>query len=424
MEKLVVNSGNQLLGDVDISGAKNAALPLLASSILAEGEYCFSNVPDLLDIKTMLTLLEGLCISSKFKGKDIIIKNDGQDGQDDKSHMVAYDLVKKMRASILVLGPLLAKTKKAKISFPGGCAIGERPIDQHVKALIAMGAHIDVKHGYIEANCDYLKGCDINFDMITVTGTENIVMASVLAKGETVIYNAAQEPEVVDLCNLLRKMGAQIEGDGSNTIRVKGVEGLEPASYRVMGDRIEASTFLCALAAAGGDIILRNAPAGSMSVVVEKLLETGLEIHVLDNNTIRARKEIAVKSADIITQPYPGFPTDMQAQFMAVMSSAAGVSVITEGIFENRFMHVAELKRMGADIVLKDHSAIVKGVRNLTGTDVVCTDLRAGAGLVVAALLAEGRSNIHSIYHIERGYDSFDEKLRLLGADIKKVESE
>ena len=421
MEKLVVNSGNKLSGDVYISGAKNAALPLLASSILAEGEYCFSNVPNLLDIKTMLTLLEGLSISSEYSDNNIIVKNNGQNGFD---HTVAYDLVKTMRASILVLGPLLVKTKKAKISLPGGCAIGERPIDQHIKALVAMGADIDVQHGYIVASCDHLRGCDINFDMITVTGTENIVMTAVLAKGETVIYNAAQEPEIVDLCNLLRKMGAQIEGDGSNTIRIKGVEGLESTSYSVMGDRIEAGTFLCALAAAGGDITLHCAPVKSMSVVVEKLLEAGLEIDVLDDKTIRAKREFVIKSADIITQPYPGFPTDMQAQFMAIMSSAAGVSVITEGIFENRFMHVAELKRMGADIVLKDRSAIIKGVRNLTGTDVVCTDLRAGAGIVVAALLAEGVSNIHDIYHIERGYDGFDNKLRSLGIDIKKVQCE
>lgn len=391
-------------------------MPILAATILAEGTYKFDNIPDLLDIKTMLLLLEELGLKCQQYNDVVSITNQGNGGI-----TASYELVRRMRASILVLSPLLSKRGEAKVSLPGGCAIGERPIDQHIKALRAMGANIEIKHGYIVAECKALKGTEIFFDVNTVTGTENIIMAAVLAKGKTIINNAAQEPEVIDLCNFLKKMGAQISGIGTKLLEIKGVEELKSANYNVMNDRIEAGTFLCILGASKGELLIENIPINNMKTTIEKLIEAGIIINVVNEHTINAKVNGELKSADITTQPYPGFPTDMQAQFMALMTRSVGISVITEGIFENRFMHVAELKRMGADIVLKNQSAIVKGIKSLSGTDVSATDLRAGAGLVVAALLSNGESRIHNIEYIDRGYEEFEKKLKGIGLDIHRV---
>jgi UDP-N-acetylglucosamine 1-carboxyvinyltransferase len=361
----------------------------------------------------MLLLLNELGLKCKQDKNNVIITN-----ADCNKITASYELVSKMRASILVLAPLLAKRGEAKVSLPGGCAIGERPIDQHIKALRMMGANIDIKQGYIIAECKTLKGAEIFFDVTTVTGTENIIMAAVLAKGKTIINNAAQEPEVIDLCNFLKKMGAQITGEGSRTLEIKGTDELKSSDYNIMNDRIEAGTFLCILGATGGELTLENAPINYMKTTIEKLSEAGIEMEIMKGNIIKAKIDGEIKAADITTQPYPGFPTDMQAPFMALMTKANGISVITEGIFENRFMHVAELKRMGADIVLKNQSAIVKGIECLTGTDVSATDLRAGAGLVVAALLSKGESRIHNIEFIDRGYEDFERKLNGIEINI------
>ena len=361
-------------------------------------------------------LLDELGLKSKQNKNHVLITNIGGN-----NITASYELVSKMRASILVLAPLLAKRGKAKVSLPGGCAIGERPIEQHIKALRMMGANIDIKHGYIIAECKTLKGAEIFFDVTTVTGTENIIMAAVLAKGKTVINNAAQEPEVIDLCNLLKKMGAHITGEGSRTLEIRGVEELRSTDYNIMNDRIEAGTFLSIIGATRGELTLENAPVNYMKTTIEKLMEAGIAIDIIRGDTIKAKSNGEIKSADITTQPYPGFPTDMQAPFMALMTKANGISVITEGIFENRFMHVAELKRMGADIVLKNQSAIVKGIKGLTGTDVSATDLRAGAGLVVAALLSNGESSIHKVEYIDRGYEDFEKKLKNIGINIYRT---
>lgn len=416
MEKLIVNGGNNLYGTVKISGAKNSALPILSAVLLAEGEYSLKNIPALRDISTMLSLLKSLGVTSKQIENDVTVINT----EDLDLFTASYDLVKTMRASVLVLGPLLAKRGRAKVSLPGGCAIGERPVDLHIKALRQMGAEIEVRHGYIEAVCDQLSGTIINFDIVTVTGTENILMAATLAKGKTVIQNAAQEPEVVDLAKFLKKMGAKIKGEGTNTIEVVGVDKLHPADYVVMPDRIEAGTFLAAVASAGGEIEILNCPVWAMASVIEKFEEIGLDIKSYDEKLL-AKMVGRPKATDITTFPYPGFPTDMQAQFMAVMSISDGLSVITENIFENRFMHVSELKRMGADIKLKDRSAIIKGEKCLTGAHVMASDLRASACLVVAGLAAKGGTEVHRIYHLDRGYENFDEKLRNLSADIMRV---
>jgi UDP-N-acetylglucosamine 1-carboxyvinyltransferase len=373
----------------------------------------------LLDIKTMLLLLEELGLKCQQDKNIVSITNQGNGGV-----TASYELVRRMRASILVLAPLISKRGEAKVSLPGGCAIGERPIDQHIKALRAMGANIDIKHGYVIAECKALKGTEIFFDVNTVTGTENVIMAAVLAKGKTIINNAAQEPEVIDLCNFLKKMGAQISGIGTKVLEINGVEELKSTDYSVMNDRIEAGTFLCILGASKGELIIENAPINYMKTTIEKLIEAGIVINVANGHTINAKVNGELNSADITTQPYPGFPTDMQAQFMALMTRAAGISVITEGIFENRFMHVAELKRMGADIVLKNQSAIVKGIKSLSGADVSATDLRAGAGLVIAALLSNGESRIHNIEYIDRGYEEFEKKLKAIGLDINRVKDE
>lgn len=416
MEKLIINGGKKLYGTVKISGAKNSALPILSAVLLAEGKYNLKNIPNLKDISTMLSLLETLGVTSKQIENDVTVINT----EDLGLFTASYDLVKTMRASILVLGPLLTKRKKAKVSLPGGCAIGERPVDLHIKALKQMGAEIEVRHGYIEAICDRLVGTTVNFDIVTVTGTENILMAATLAEGKTVIQNAAQEPEVVDLAKFLKLMGAKIKGEGTNTIEVIGVDKLHPADYTVMPDRIEAGTFLSAVSSAGGEIEILNCPIWAMASVIEKFEEIGLDIKSYNGKLI-AKMEKRPKSTDVTTLPYPGFPTDMQAQFMATMAIADGLSVITENIFENRFMHVSELKRMGADIKLKDRSAIIKGEKYLTGAPVMASDLRASACLVIAGLAAKGETVVQRIYHLDRGYEKFDEKLKNLSADIVRV---
>lgn len=419
MEKLIIEGCESINGNVKVSGAKNAALPILCATILAEGEYYLANIPKLRDITTMLNMLNMLGISSKHIDNDVTVLN----VENPELFTAPYEMVKTMRASILTLGPLLAKRKSAKVSLPGGCAIGERPVNLHIKALSRMGADVDIEHGYIIASCDKLKGSSINFDIVTVTGTENVIMAAVLAEGETVIKNAAMEPEVVDLVKFLRKMGADIEGEGTSTIKIRGVDNLKPCSYSVMPDRIEAGTFLCALSAIGGELNIDNAPVDFMGVVLDKLRETGLRLN-MGNNVINAESDGRPDSIDVSTHPYPGFPTDMQAQLMACMSAGKGISVITENIFENRFMHAAEMKRMGADITLKNRSAVVKGVNKLTGAHVMASDLRASAGLFIAAMLAEGESHIHRIYHLDRGYENLDEKMQGLGVKVKRVPDE
>jgi UDP-N-acetylglucosamine 1-carboxyvinyltransferase len=420
LEKLIIKGGKKLKGTVKISGAKNASLPILAATILSNGKYYLSNIPQLKDISTMLELLDNLGITSSQIDSETTVLN-----TENLSLFTApYELVKTMRASVLTLGPLLAKRKKAKVSMPGGCAIGERPVDQHIKALVQMGADISINHGYIDAKCDKLKGTDIYFDVITVTGTENILMAATLADGKTILNNAAREPEVVDLAHFLKKMGANIEGEGTSTIVIEGVDELKPANYKVMSDRIEAGTFMCAVGITGGEIEIKNTPINTMISVVDKLKEAGLCFDIKDDETVCVKRQNKLVATDLTTTEYPGFPTDMQAQFMSLMVLASGTSVITENIFENRFMHVSELKRMGADITLKDRMAVVKGVNCLNGADVMASDLRASASLVLAGLAAEGTTNVHRIYHLDRGYELFEEKLKLIGADIMRDNDE
>lgn len=416
MEKLIINGGKSLHGKVVISGAKNSSLPVISATILADGKYILKNVPDLMDTRTMLRLMDSLGVSSEQIKNDVTVLNT----ENLELYTADYELVRTMRASILVLGPLLAKRKKAKVSLPGGCAIGERPVDLHIKALSSMGADIKIEHGYIYAECKKLKGSKIYFDTVTVTGTENIIMAATLADGETVIENAAQEPEVVDLVRFLRSMGADIKGEGGKKIIINGVERLCPSDFSVMSDRIEAGTFLGCVAATGGNIEIENAPVWALNSVLEKYAESGLNIDVVQG-VIKASMDKRPRSCDVTTQPYPGFPTDMQAQFMSLMSISSGTSVISENIFENRFMHASELKRMGADITIKDRVAIIKGVDKLSGAHVMASDLRASASLVIAALSAQGESHIHRIYHLDRGYEKFDEKLLKLGAEILRV---
>ncbi|ADD69060.1 UDP-N-acetylglucosamine1-carboxyvinyltransferase [Denitrovibrio acetiphilus DSM 12809] len=417
MDKLVIDGGRPLKGSIRISGAKNAALPILAAVILADGEFKISEAPELVDINTMLKLLNELGISSKRDGRTVTLKSKFEPEKIE----APYELVKTMRASVLTLGPLVARKGRARVSLPGGCAIGERPVDLHLKALEAMGAEIKVEHGYVEAVCERLKGAEITFDIVTVTGTENIMMAATLAEGETVLRNAAQEPEVVDLARFLKKMGADIEGEGTKEIRIKGMNSLNSADYIVMPDRIEAGTFLCCVAGVGGEVELTNVPLLQMRTTLEKLKESGVKIEKINDTTLKVIKNKPLSATDITTLPYPGFPTDMQAQFMAVMACSEGVSVATETIFENRFMHVAELKRMGADIKLKDKSAIIKGVAKLTGAPVMASDLRASASLVIAALMAEGETTVSRLYHLDRGYENFVDKLNGVGAKLKRV---
>jgi UDP-N-acetylglucosamine 1-carboxyvinyltransferase len=415
MDKLQIAGGKRLDGEISVSGAKNAALPILCAGLLTAGDLELSNVPHLHDVKTMLKLLAQTGLKVDQQGERVTLNGAGID-----TLVAPYELVKTMRASILVLGPLLARFGEAKVSLPGGCAIGSRPVDQHIKGLRAMGAEITIEGGYIYARCTRLKGARIHTDMITVTGTENFLMAAVLADGETVLENAAREPEVTDLANLLVAMGAKIDGIGTDRLVIQGVEALHGARHAVISDRIEAATFLCAVAATGGDIMLSNTRTDIFDVALDKLREMGLALE-LGPNSIRARMNGRPQPVSFRTTEYPGFPTDMQAQFMAVNTIAAGTSRVTETIFENRFMHVQEMNRLGASIQIEGNTAFIKGVDRLVGAPVMATDLRASASLVIAAMAAEGTTVIDRIYHLDRGYDRMEVKLSAVGADVVRI---
>lgn len=415
MDKLVIKGGIKLKGEVQISGSKNAALPILVSSILAPGVNQIRNVPFLRDINTTIKVLESLGARVEGNGHVISVDTSGIN-----SHEATYDLVKTMRASVLVLGPLLARFGRARVSLPGGCAIGARPINLHLKGLSALGADIVLEHGYVEAKARRLKGARINFDISTVGGTEHLMMAAATAKGETILENAAREPEITDLGLILNRMGARIEGAGTDTIRIQGVSELAPVTYEVMPDRIEAGTFMIAAAITGGDICIKGMKLEHLDALVFKLQDAGVEISSRDN-VVRVKGPRKIKGVNIKTRPYPGFPTDMQAQFMALMCKADGASVISENIFENRFMHVAELLRFGADIVIEGNAATVKGVKKMSGAQVMATDLRASASLILAGLASENTTEVSRIYHLDRGYESIEKKLSGLGADIVRV---
>ena len=399
-----------------MSGAKNAALPILCASLLTSDPLHFTNVPHLNDISTMLRLLGDMGVGVTMEGVDGMVLNGG--GLNNA--VASYEMVKTMRASILVLGPLLARCGEARVSLPGGCAIGARPVDQHIKGLQAMGAEITVEQGYVHAKATRLKGARICTDMVTVTGTENLMMAACLAEGETIIENAAREPEVVDLANCLVSMGARISGAGTDVIRIQGVEKLHGATHAIMPDRIETGTYLCAAAATGGDIRLLKTSGAYLDTVVDKLMDAGCEITV-ERDAIRLIAPKRLKAVSLRTAPYPAFPTDMQAQFMAINCIADGVATIRETIFENRFMHVNELMRLGANIQIEGNNAIVRGVDRLEGASVMATDLRASASLVIAGLVAQGETVIDRIYHLDRGYERIEEKLEKLGAQVKRV---
>jgi UDP-N-acetylglucosamine 1-carboxyvinyltransferase len=416
MDKLLITGGSKLRGEIPIAGAKNAALPILAAGLLTADPVVLSNVPRLADIRTMSKIIAGTgAVIAASDNGELTIDASGVDKTE-----APYELVKTMRASVLALGPLLARFGEAKVSLPGGCAIGQRPVDQHIKAMQALGAEVRVEGGYIYAQAKRLKGAVIRTDMITVTGTENILMAAVLAQGQTVIENAAREPEVTDLANLLVKMGAKIVGIGTDHLVIDGVDVLHGASHTVMPDRIEAGTFLCAVAAAGGDVTLTHCAPDTMGATLDKLREAGLQLEV-GANTIRARMNTRPKSVNLRTVEYPGFATDMQAQVMAVNCVADGTAAVSEHIFENRFMHVQELVRLGADIIIDGKTAVVKGVDKLVGAPVMATDLRASACLVIAGLVAQGQTLVDRIYHLDRGYDRMEQKLAAVGANIQRV---
>ena len=415
MDKIIIRGGERLIGEVEVSGSKNATLPIFAASLLAEGGNLFHNVPNLKDVQTIVKVLKNLGVKVWEEGEICRI-----DASEVSNHEAPYDLVKTMRASILVLGPLVARMRRATVSLPGGCAIGARPINLHLMGLEAMGAKIELRRGYIEAKADRLKGAEISFDIPTVTGTENLMMAATLAKGKTTLQNAAMEPEVVDLANVLTKMGAKINGAGTPLIEIEGVESLQAAEHSIIPDRIEAGTLMVAAGLTRGNIKILRCPLQQMETVVSKLRESGMEIDS-DGEGARVVGNRRIRSVDVKTQPYPGFPTDMQAQFMVLMSLARGLSVISETIFENRFIHVSELRRMGANIQIQGNTAIVHGVGSLNGTQVMATDLRASASLVLAGLAAEGVTEVSRVYHLDRGYEGLDEKLANLGADIKRV---
>lgn len=414
MDKIVINGGKPLHGSVQISGAKNAALPVLASALLTEGTNTFHNIPDLVDIKTIKKLL--CSMGAQIEGEESVkISFDKI-----TSHTAPYDLVKTMRASILVLGPLIARTGMARVSLPGGCAIGARPVNLHLKALEDMGAKVELNSGYIEAKAKKLKGADIYFDLPTVTGTENIMMAATLAQGTTVLNNAAREPEVVNLADVLKSMGAKISGAGTDVITIKGVTSLKPTESIIIPDRIEAGTFMIAAGMTRGEINVLGCNPHHLEALINKLRDTGMKITSVKNG-LKVSAGEKINSIDVKTLPYPGFPTDLQAQMMAYMSVGSGLSVITETVFENRFMHVSELLRMGADIVIQGNNAVVRGVPVLHGAQTMATDLRASASLVLAALVAEGTTEISRVYHIDRGYQSIEKKFSALGADIKRI---
>jgi len=416
VDKLRITGGGPLAGEVRISGAKNAALPIMAAALLTDQPLALGNLPRLMDVRTMGRLLAEM-------GVEVGAQEDSRmtlRAKDVRTPVASYELVKTMRASVLVLGPLVARSGRARVSLPGGCAIGARPVDQHVKGLQAMGAEITVEHGYMNAHARRLRGARIAMDLVTVTGTENLMMAAALAEGMTVLENAACEPEVVDLARCLTAMGAKIEGAGTATIRVEGVASLSGASYAVMPDRIETGTYLAAVAAAGGEVTLTHTAPDTLGATLDKLREAGADVAVADTD-LRVRMRDRPRSVSLSTAPYPGFATDMQAQFMALDCVAKGTATITENIFENRFMHALELQRLGADIAIHDKTAVVRGVDRLQGANVMATDLRASAGLVVAGLVAQGETVIDRIYHLDRGYEGLERKLAGLGAQVERV---
>jgi UDP-N-acetylglucosamine 1-carboxyvinyltransferase len=415
LDKLIIRGGKKLRGEVTISGAKNAALPIIAASMLSHGSSTVFQVPNLKDISTMGRLLGNLGAEFLYKNRKATI-----DTRSVKSFEAPYELVRTMRASILVLGPLLAKFGKARVSLPGGCAIGARPINLHLSGLEKMGADIKLESGYVIATSKRLKGASIYFDIPTVTGTENLMMAASLAKGTTLLENAAREPEVQDLASALNSMGAKIQGAGGSIIEIEGVDDLSPLSYSVIPDRIEAGTFMTIAGITGGDILIKGYKLDHLDAIAMKLEEAGLKIETLPAG-IRVVGPDRPNAVNVQTMPYPGFPTDMQAQFMSLMCIAEGTSVIKETIFENRFMHVAEIRRMGADIMVDGGTSTIKGIKSLKGAPMMATDLRASASLIVAALAAKGESIIHRIYHLERGYEKMEKKLKKLGADVRRV---
>jgi UDP-N-acetylglucosamine 1-carboxyvinyltransferase len=416
LQNIVVKGGTRLTGEVRVSGAKNAALPILASSLLASGRSVYRNVPALGDVRTMERLLGdlGAGVTTKPGGVTLV------DTSTVNNVEAPYDLVKTMRASVVVLGPLTARHGRARVSLPGGCAIGARPIDQHLKGLAAMGAKIELSHGYVTTRARRLHGATIVFDMVTVTGTENLMMAAALARGRTTLENAAREPEVEELARVLNKMGARIQGAGTPLITIEGVDELQPIEHSIIPDRIEAGTLLVAAAITRGNVLVRDCLPEHLDAVIAKLRGAGVEV-TAEEGGLRVRAKADLKPVDISTQPFPGFPTDMQAQFMVLMTRAKGQSVLTETIFENRFMHVPELQRMGADILVEGRTVVVRGPSRLTGAEVMATDLRASASLVLAALVAEGTTKIRRVYHLDRGYDRLDKKLRGLGADMRRT---
>ena len=415
MDKIIIEGGHSLKGEVRISGAKNAALPILVSSLLVDGWNTYTNIPDLKDIESTLQLLSSLGAKVERKKDTVRIDASGLNNPE-----ASYDLVRKMRASILVLGPLLARLKEAKVSFPGGCAIGARPINLHLKGLARLGASVEVEHGYIKASVDCLKGNSIYFDIPTVTGTENLMMAAVLANGVTILGNAACEPEIIALADVLNQMGADIKGAGTSEMTIKGVSSLNPVSVSIIPDRIEAGTFMVASALTGGDVTLTGCRSDHLEAVIHKLNLTGAKV-VVDGKNMRVKGPDKIKSIDVKTLPYPGFPTDMQAQFMVLMSVASGISIISETIFENRFIHVSELRRMGAQIKVSGNNALVQGVKNLSGAPVMASDLRASASLILAGLVARGKTEVNRVYHLDRGYQSIEAKFAKLGAAVKRI---
>jgi len=414
VDKIIVQGGKSLHGDVQISGAKNAALPVMAAALLTEGTNTFHNIPDLMDIKTIKKLLHNL--GAQIEGDQTL-----QINVDKITSCVApYELVKTMRASVLVLGPLVARMGVARVSLPGGCAIGARPVNLHIKALEEMGAQIELKEGYIEAKAKKLKGAEIYFDISTVTGTENVMMAATLAQGTTILRNAACEPEVVNLAEVLNGMGAKISGAGTDVIKIDGVTSLKPTEGTIIPDRIEAGTFMVAAGITHGELNIRGCIPEHLEALINKLRDTGMKISPIKGG-LKATGTKKINSVDVKTLPYPGFATDLQAQMMAYMSIGGGLSVITETIFENRFMHVSELMRMGADIKIQGNNAIVRGVPELRGAPVMATDLRASASLVLAALVAKGTTEISRVYHLDRGYEQIEKKFSAVGANIKRV---
>ncbi len=414
MDKIVIRGGKPLHGDVQISGAKNAALPVLTAALLTEGTCTFHNIPDLVDIKTTCKLLKNMGV--KIEGNNTVQISAAKI----INSVAPYDLVKTMRASILVLGPLVARMGKARVSLPGGCAIGARPVNLHIKALQDMGASVELRGGYIEAKADRLKGANIYFDLPTVTGTENIMMAATLAEGTTVLNNAAREPEIINLADVLKGMGARISGAGTDVITITGVTSLKGTEASIIPDRIEAGTFMIAAGMTQGEINVLGCNPQHLEALINKLRDTGMKITSIDGG-LKVAAGRKIHSVDVKTLPHPGFPTDLQAQIMAYMSIGSGLSVITETVFENRFMHVSELMRMGADITIQGGSAIVRGVPALYGAQTMATDLRASASLILAALVAKGATEISRVYHIDRGYENIEKKFSALGADIQRM---